>query len=449
VGQVLPDAQPVQMMPRELQGAHPVGQVADLQLVGQGEERDAGGQRVLTTWPDDDGTVIYTPFPDFEREVAGGGGVTERTSYTLAGQLIAVRVKVSGGSNELYYTYTDHLGSVAAMSYSGGTYRANSLARYDPFGNHRTLPGWSINPGISDRGFTGHVHDNTGPYPTQNVGLIYMNARYYLPEIGRFISADTIVPEPGNPQGFNRYAYALNSPVNFTDPSGHCINNYDLGSQDMETCVAAWNAVVNYVDGVFYQSGSYGDYPNEGILEWLMNADIVTLEKLMEEWGISYGYTWSPPQGYFVSGWRGGNDLKSPEARATGCDYWQSCYYPATDYATAFVSYFVGVKLIQDNFGNWYFNLHFSAMPGAGLVIGDLNVPAPDGTYRDVSDLAVDQRELVVQESLQGWGGGASASIVLGGGIASNPHNDLFYEGGWSFPGVTSEFGYTWLIFDK
>jgi len=209
------------MMPRELQGAHPVGQVADLQLVGQGEERDAGGQRVLTTWPDDDGTVIYTPFPDFEREVAGGGGVTERTSYTLAGQLIAVRVKVSGGSNELYYTYTDHLGSVAAMSYSGGTYRANSLARYDPFGNHRTLPGWIINPGISDRGFTGHIHDNTGAYPTQNIGLIYMNARYYLPEIGRFISADSIVPEPGNPQSYNRYSYSYNNPIQYTDSSGH------------------------------------------------------------------------------------------------------------------------------------------------------------------------------------------------------------------------------------
>ncbi|HRN68325.1 MAG TPA: hypothetical protein PK205_08055 [Promineifilum sp.] len=36
--------------------------------------------------------------------------------------------------------------------------------------------------------------------------MIYMNARYYLPEIGRFISPDTIVPEPSNPQSFNRYA---------------------------------------------------------------------------------------------------------------------------------------------------------------------------------------------------------------------------------------------------
>ena len=48
-----------------------------------------------------------------------------------------------------------------------------------------------------------------------------MNARYYLPEIGRFISPDSIVPDPTNPQSYNRYAYVRNSPLNYTDPSGH------------------------------------------------------------------------------------------------------------------------------------------------------------------------------------------------------------------------------------
>ena len=48
-----------------------------------------------------------------------------------------------------------------------------------------------------------------------------MNARYYLPEVGRFISADTIVPEPGNPQSYNRYTYGFNNPVKYSDPSGH------------------------------------------------------------------------------------------------------------------------------------------------------------------------------------------------------------------------------------
>ncbi len=48
-----------------------------------------------------------------------------------------------------------------------------------------------------------------------------MNARYYSPGVARFISADTLIPNPTNPQSFNRYSYVLNSPLNFTDPSGH------------------------------------------------------------------------------------------------------------------------------------------------------------------------------------------------------------------------------------
>jgi hypothetical protein len=49
-----------------------------------------------------------------------------------------------------------------------------------------------------------------------------MNARYFLPYINRFISADTIVPDPKNPQSFNRYSYVENRPLVLNDPSGHC-----------------------------------------------------------------------------------------------------------------------------------------------------------------------------------------------------------------------------------
>lgn len=48
-----------------------------------------------------------------------------------------------------------------------------------------------------------------------------MNARYFLPSVGRFISADSIVPNPINPQSWNRYSYVLNSPTRLVDPSGH------------------------------------------------------------------------------------------------------------------------------------------------------------------------------------------------------------------------------------
>ena len=48
-------------------------------------------------------------------------------------------------------------------------------------------------------------------------------ARYYHPALGRFISADTIVPSPGDPQALNRYAYVQNNPLKYTDPTGHAL----------------------------------------------------------------------------------------------------------------------------------------------------------------------------------------------------------------------------------
>jgi RHS repeat-associated protein len=74
----------------------------------------------------------------------------------------------------------------------------------------------------TDKKFTGQRLDGTGLY--------YYNARYYDPEIGRLISPDTLVPNPTNPQAFNRYSYVLNNPLKYIDPSGHrvYINNVNV-----------------------------------------------------------------------------------------------------------------------------------------------------------------------------------------------------------------------------
>ena len=63
------------------------------------------------------------------------------------------------------------------------------------------------------RGYTGHEQlDN---------GLIHMNGRVYDPSLGRFLSADPLVQAPNNTQSHNRYAYAVNNPLKYTDPSGY------------------------------------------------------------------------------------------------------------------------------------------------------------------------------------------------------------------------------------
>ncbi|MBC7251432.1 MAG: RHS repeat-associated core domain-containing protein [Anaerolineae bacterium] len=68
----------------------------------------------------------------------------------------------------------------------------------------------------TDFGFTGQRNEGT-------IGLYDYRARYYDPALGRFVSADTVVPNPGDPQDLNRYAYVRNNPLRYTDPSGYCI----------------------------------------------------------------------------------------------------------------------------------------------------------------------------------------------------------------------------------
>ncbi|PKO20398.1 MAG: hypothetical protein CVU38_20330 [Chloroflexi bacterium HGW-Chloroflexi-1] len=60
----------------------------------------------------------------------------------------------------------------------------------------------------------------TGQRREVSTGLMYYGARFYDPALGRFIQADTIVAEPGNPQALNRYSYVLGNPLRYTDPTG-------------------------------------------------------------------------------------------------------------------------------------------------------------------------------------------------------------------------------------
>ncbi len=109
------------------------------------------------------------------------------------------------------WLHADHLGSTSLATSAGPNPTVVSRQLYYPFGQVR----WeSESPLPTDFGYTGQRLDATG--------LMFYHARYYAPQIGRFVQADTIVPEPGNPQSLNRYAYVNNRPLLFADPSGHC-----------------------------------------------------------------------------------------------------------------------------------------------------------------------------------------------------------------------------------
>ena len=107
------------------------------------------------------------------------------------------------------YVYTDPQGTPLAEADANGNITARFA--YTPYGV--SVPSMGAAP--NGVGYTGHVND-------PETGLVYMQARYYDPVVGRFLSVDPVGPAPGNTFNFNRYDYTSNNPINHTDPDGRC-----------------------------------------------------------------------------------------------------------------------------------------------------------------------------------------------------------------------------------
>jgi RHS repeat-associated protein len=166
------------------------------------------GDGVLGKKVKPDGTYTLYIGGIYEVDLSSGGSVTKKTSYYPGG---AMRADIVGGTNTLYYLLKDHLGSASVVLDSSGVLIANGEQRYYPYGEKRittaALP--------TDRLYTGQLE-------LASLGGIYhYGARFYSPRLGRFLSADSIVPSPYNPQSLNRFTYVLNNPLKYTDPTGH------------------------------------------------------------------------------------------------------------------------------------------------------------------------------------------------------------------------------------
>ena len=103
------------------------------------------------------------------------------------------------------YIYTDPQGTPLAEADAQG----NVTARFD----YRPYGAQALGTPPAGPGYTGHVND-------PDTGLVYMEARYYDPGRGGFLSVDPVGPTAGNIFSFNRYAYANNNPIVNMDPDG-------------------------------------------------------------------------------------------------------------------------------------------------------------------------------------------------------------------------------------
>jgi RHS repeat-associated protein len=188
------------------------------------------------------GSTVFTYDGNGQRAKKQTFSATTVTTTTYVGRLFectdgtcyrhvyagAKRIALIGGDGTVRYYHGDHLDSTRVVTDGSGS--VIERIDYRPFGQSATSP--------TKYRFTSKEFD-------AETGLYFYGARYYSPDMGRFISPDPSAPRFDDPQSLNRYAYARNNPVFFTDPSGYA--EYDALSVEFERMkgefLAMWASV--------------------------------------------------------------------------------------------------------------------------------------------------------------------------------------------------------------
>jgi RHS repeat-associated protein len=169
------------------------------------------------------GTFSYDGDGKRVKKIAGNG----RTIYVYntLGQLVAEYTdNPSPTNNGTSYLTSDSLGTPRVITDASGAVKARH--DYLPFGEEIGLAGGRAE---SQKYVMDNVRQKFTQYERDSeTGLDYAQARYYASAQGRFTSVDPLMASgtAGNPQSWNRYTYAFNNPLLFTDPSGLVAGDY-------------------------------------------------------------------------------------------------------------------------------------------------------------------------------------------------------------------------------
>jgi RHS repeat-associated protein len=182
---------------------------------------DADGKRVKSVMGAD--TILFV---GAHYQVKNGSEITQ---YYMAGSTrIAMRKYTIPQNMSVEYMLSDHLGSTSLTTDANGAkilelrYKAWGEVRASWTANPTTTPAYK-SPAYTYTGQYSYMDDPTTSGATEGFGLMFYNARWYDPSIGRFTQADTIIPS--GVQGLDHYAYTNNNPVKYTDPNGHDPSN--------------------------------------------------------------------------------------------------------------------------------------------------------------------------------------------------------------------------------
>lgn len=143
---------------------------------------------------------------DLYRVLAESDGNNTVQNYYIYGDGLVSQIS---GSDDHHYYHFDQSGNTLALTDTNGTV-TDSYA-YEPFGN-TTVQGTTHNP-FRFVGKHGVIDDGNG--------LLHMRARYYRPDLRRFVSLDVLYGQVDDPLTLNRYQYVSGNPMAGIDPSGY------------------------------------------------------------------------------------------------------------------------------------------------------------------------------------------------------------------------------------
>jgi len=233
----------------------------------------ADHQRIKTVLKNDGNDVKTKYFigGTYEKENLNG---TERNLYYISASngLVAIYEKI-GSNTAMHYVYKDNLGSYNVITDANGTIEEN--LSFDAWGRRRNATDWTFDnmptSFLFDRGFTGHEH-------LDEFGLINMNGRMYDPKVGAFLSPD-VFANTSSTQGLNRYSYAFNNPLAFTDPSGYLaigggtIYSPTSNNADLQWSYYNWMSATKYLANSLVFATTVG--PSFGSLCSVSNSGMV------------------------------------------------------------------------------------------------------------------------------------------------------------------------------
>ncbi len=173
------------------------------------------------------------------------GEVIRNSGYTPYGKSLSDSMVSQPSAVEQQQTQATEQYAQMLMGYEWDTYQ-DVLKKIEADQTLSTEDAVLLARAISVRSVTDHLKGFTSHEVLSDSGLTHMNARLYDPELGRFMTPDSLIPDAGKPMAYNRYSYVYNNPATYTDPTGHFV--VTLGS-----AVGYFVASHTWSDSAFHQ----------------------------------------------------------------------------------------------------------------------------------------------------------------------------------------------------